>query len=903
MTQIANAESTKEVRGWVMLMLMRSEDSAPLVDCEDADVVIACLESLDNCPAACKAEYEEPSDEVVKSGSLVVTAAANSSKNIVKKGVSDMDTLKFKTSEEVTISKVVLERYGRSYYDSVESVRLEDEDGNVLTTSTENSVNNKDKVTLSLKKGYRAVDGTLNAIVRVKTNEASWATIGFKVVDVTSTAKDVDLGNYSPFEYDIIEYTAGDLSISANATEKNYNYVAGESYEVAKFKLRAGTSAVKVRGFTLTNNEGLSDEEFVDEVVVTFDGKEVKGLRYDFDNDDKLVVSFDAEEIAINKNATIVVKATFTEDFDEYNEAIQYYVAETTDIKAVESKTSSQVTVNGANNATSFPKYTFAGSKVKLTNNKLGNVDAAQGAEGVLIAEWTISLNETINKGEVRVPVTAFNPTEVKNHVDHLTLVINGDEYDSKWKDASGYYYFSNVEIEESGKVQLKIDINENEGASGSITFWSLQFVGFKYVQNKNVNVTPVGSITVSKVTLQPAKASMENTMTKSVQYITQDSARKVVFEGTYTAKKGDIYLNKFAINTASDSFKTDNASYPFVRTFYVSIDGEEVGDTDEVLTGLTASNVSDNTPAEDFSDVLVKKWESVKVKVEAEIDAEAEGSYDYELFVWWADESDNTPSGIAYDSMVTINLVNKWSVVIPTASSSKNTVLLKAKNSTLASFVVKPSNNNEGLTLENIVFTGTIAGTPFSWDKIRVKVDGVEYDVENENSTTMEYVINTDLPVEGLVVDVVLKQEAVGNVELTVNNINDAATFSKKTYTRSYADALVSINSQVNNDSFTKYTLAVDLFDDDYEVSNFSLHLWNVNADGTGCAGALITWSSLTSVEDGDTFEVTNWTDSLTIECIQYESNGTKYAFDRDTYNDYFKLANGDSWRVYAKK
>ena len=158
-----------------MLMLMRSEDAAPLVDCEDADVVIACLESLDNCPAACRADYEEPTnpDEVVKSGSLVVTAAANSSKNIVKKGVSDMDTLKFKTSEEVTISKVVLERYGRSYYDSVKSVRLEDEDGNVLTTSTDNSVNNKDKVTLSLKKGYRTVDGTLNAIVRVETDEAS----------------------------------------------------------------------------------------------------------------------------------------------------------------------------------------------------------------------------------------------------------------------------------------------------------------------------------------------------------------------------------------------------------------------------------------------------------------------------------------------------------------------------------------------------------------------------------------------------------------------------------------------------------------------------------------------------------------------------------------------------------
>ena len=179
MTQIANAESTKEIRGWVMLMLMRSEDAAPLVDCEDIDVSLICIAEVASgeykeCPLACR-DNEEPTDpnEVVKSGSLVVTATANSSKNIVKKGVSDMDTLKFKTSEEVTISKVVLERYGRSYYDSVESVRLEDEDGNVLTTSTENSVNNKDKVTLSLKKGYRAVDGTLNAIVRVETDEAS----------------------------------------------------------------------------------------------------------------------------------------------------------------------------------------------------------------------------------------------------------------------------------------------------------------------------------------------------------------------------------------------------------------------------------------------------------------------------------------------------------------------------------------------------------------------------------------------------------------------------------------------------------------------------------------------------------------------------------------------------------
>jgi len=72
---------------------------------------------------------------------------------------------------------------------------------------------------------------------------------------------------------------------------------------------------------------------------------------------------------------------------------------------------------------------------------------------------------------------------------------------------------------------------------------------------------------------------------------------------------------------------------------------------------------------------------------------------------------------------MVTINLTDKGSVTIPAASASKNTVLLKAKNSALATFTVKPSNNNEGLTLEDIEFTGSIGTATMTLDDIRVKV------------------------------------------------------------------------------------------------------------------------------------------------------------------------------------
>ena len=83
MTVIANAESMKEVRGYVMLMLMRSENETPSI-CEETDVKVICAveeaaEEYKDCPAACRkdnSKEEEKEDTVVKSGDLAVTAKA-----------------------------------------------------------------------------------------------------------------------------------------------------------------------------------------------------------------------------------------------------------------------------------------------------------------------------------------------------------------------------------------------------------------------------------------------------------------------------------------------------------------------------------------------------------------------------------------------------------------------------------------------------------------------------------------------------------------------------------------------------------------------------------------------------------------------------------------------------------
>jgi hypothetical protein len=274
MTQISNAESMKEVRGYVMLMLMRAEGSEAAVDCDDPMTVIACTANTSACPAECRgAEDDKP--VVVKAGDLYVTAKAAEGRRAINPGVSDLDTLTFRTSEDVTINKVVLERYGYSSQADVDAVWLEDQDGNII--ADEKSLS-KDKVTLSIKKDYRNVDGTYTATVVARlTGGNVGGTIGFKVVDADSTAKNLNLDDYTPYTYEMVTYSGADLTVNVKGTNKDYNYEEGESYEIARFQAKAGPAVLYIKGFTLTNyySHALDMGEFLDKLTVKVEGEDV----------------------------------------------------------------------------------------------------------------------------------------------------------------------------------------------------------------------------------------------------------------------------------------------------------------------------------------------------------------------------------------------------------------------------------------------------------------------------------------------------------------------------------------------------------------------------------------------------------------------------------------------------
>ena len=405
MTNISDPNAT-EMRGWVMLMLERAAETVNPSECNDPAVLLACSLGSDSCPAACRADEETTVDEngnvvKVKSWDLTVTATAAEGRKVLTTGISDMDTITFQTSENVEINKITLERYWYNSDDSnkITGIWLEDEDGNVIA---ESKTLTKDKVTLSIKKDYRKVDGTYVATIVIQTANASKWTIGFKVTDVESTAKNLNVDNYSPYTYEIIDYTGSAVTVEVKGSDKNYNYEAWNIYEVARLKVKATNKDILVKGFTLTNKlqstdtEKLLDmKEFLDELTVTVDSKEIKA-KASVNKDDELVVSFDGEvEVAMNKSALFVLSASF-KDFDAYGDAIRYELSNNSDFNAVEKKNGTRVELTNA--AKPWVKHAFAGWKIKLSNKKLGNVDAAQASEGTIIAEWDITVTEPLSK-------------------------------------------------------------------------------------------------------------------------------------------------------------------------------------------------------------------------------------------------------------------------------------------------------------------------------------------------------------------------------------------------------------------------------------------------------------------------------------------------------------------------
>ena len=587
---------------------------------EDKDLCEMCLATgigADKCEAVCGNSDDEDntSDEKVKSGSLEVTADPATNRKVVIGWVSDLDTLVFKADEKITLEKITLDRYGYSSNEGV-TVWLEDQHGNKVTNE---KTSTKDAITLTFKKDYKEIakDDELTIVVDIAAGTKA-GTIGFKVTDIESSAKDTNLSNYTPYQYDMVEYDGTAVNVEAKWNTKTYHYTEGESYEVARIQVKAGSASIDVNGFSFTNEASagvnnaagnainlLDLSDFIDEVSVTADGKEVNWVSYTAKKKD-LRVSFDDVTIDSKKNATFAVKVTF-KNLDELGKDIHLILDDESDISAIESKNQARVKISEVPTPAKFPVYTFNGGKITLSNTKLAKtIEAAQWSEDVVIAEGTIELGgEAIELDDfyINVPkVAVSDPTDPKagddnnavaaadkatyeeanwsctanagttvtykcaakpdvQAIDTLTIKVNGDEFDGTLNTAWTAFKFEDVEITKSGKIQIIADLEDNDDLQGlTVTMWTTTFakalfgatatrVGEYSDSGEDVKTADfVGSVSISNIKVQAAKWSLSNDLSKKVEFVRGGSSKKTVFEGTYTAKKWDVYLKQFDI-------------------------------------------------------------------------------------------------------------------------------------------------------------------------------------------------------------------------------------------------------------------------------------------------------------------------------------------------------------------
>ena len=903
MNQIANAESTKEIRGYVMLMLMRSEGGSN-VDCEEPTIALACLDpeldSYKDCPAACREDANN--GEVVKSGDLAVEAKENKGAKVITDGwISELDTLTFAANENITLNSVTLERYGLSTSAAIASIWLEDEDWNEVTAHKSISTS-KDTVTLSLKKDYKEIGKDASFIVVVETAEGSASelkvtNIGFKVTDVDSSAKNLDLSKYDANLYDFVDYSGNwvQVEFKGKTTDTTYNYEAWKFYDVAKMRVYATKAAVSVNGFKLTSLGNLDLDDNVDEVEVLADGKVLENVKFSVKNDE-LNISFDSQEIAINKNVTFTVRIALTDEFEDFAHTVRFWLEETTDLYVTETKNKVRVDVNPKVDNSSFympAKYVFNWAKITLTNTKLDKtIDAAQGSDDVKIAEGTIK----IGGQAIRIKNLVLRPSSNAGDITSVSLVINGDEYEAT---AAKSWVLPEITIDEDSDVKILVDVDSAANLLDEVSFQigdasELQnIINGKALKNakydsKTADVEDfVGTISISTLKIQEAKGSLKNDISSNKKDVTIEQSEPGVelFKGSFTAKKQTAHLNNAEIKLTAGELK----EYDSI-TFHVYIDGDEVATID--VDGPQTTTWTDD---KDFSEVVVDAGKSVDVRVEADVYASkiTTNNIQFKLVLNGEDDNNNdiTTSAVNFAKLA---FVEAEGITVGTKSvMNQDDLILTDAGQTIWQFTVKPANKATKAELKTLTFDVTsymagVGGTTANADDyftVTVGEETIDDFSLVKNGSGKWILSNTDIstkPIEWEInVNVTFEQElaqtdnAANPYTMTLTNANGSVN---ETFKRIARDSIVRIVKQAKDGDYTKYTLNVDFADDvaGDTVASYKIY-YNTGAT-----------EEFTKVKDGDVVSVLWIKDTArTVNAVEFDG----FKITNSNLPEFFKI------------
>lgn len=503
---IIDNPNMKEVRGYVMLMMMRADDAyTPTTGCS-AEELLACIiaDDYETCIAACSEDAEE---EVVLPGFVTVKGTAAGTQEVPYNTLNvKVGTVTLKAGENDTkISSVEISRNG--LYDSANSeVSVALRNANIETEYfTISKTTDKVKVKFSPALVLKAnTSETFDVVLDLQLNNAKNDTHNLKVTDVivsngTSAGCPISL-------WTIKTTSAAAKTITASLENWDGTVKAWETWKkLAVVKVDFSSAAWVLNRITLwtsiTGTPTADLDELFDNLEVYVDGNKAGTASID---DWKVILSdlniskekYETAKVEL-KGDVISTKATNTVTFDKTKVTVD--ASESTygfGMRVTAPTSNATVTVNWYN--LTFKKATLENKTVLPGKNNVLVFDS------VINSSTDVIINElTITKA---TSSTSLADTDLKD--DGVRLIVNWDEF--IYNTLALWNKVVKVNVDAWKEARIQIYVNTKDTANGKDIRYNVKMKEIKGVEKNAADFSSaVAAVNGDKVSFEAAWATV----------------------------------------------------------------------------------------------------------------------------------------------------------------------------------------------------------------------------------------------------------------------------------------------------------------------------------------------------------------------------------------------------------
>lgn len=562
MTKIDNP-TMKEVRGYVMLMMQRADESnvantKPAV-CSTPENVLACSLGLDSCPAECT-ETEE-----VKPGLANVSLVGSAETRSVPRNAKSVKvgTIKLTAGEnDTTVSSIVIGRSGLGNATEVSSLQLLLSNGIAATTASSRMGSAQTSTlrfspSLVLKAGASQTFDLVVSLSGTENNEHNFSVTSVDVSNGTATGTPLSVGTVKTTSYN-----------AGNATLDNLvgsTIVAGKANQTLATVYVTPNKDATVKGFTLTKKGG---EDFTKAIanVKAYYNSEVIG-NVSITNEEIVVTNLNVDRLN-GEQAAIELKA---DGIYVGNMTGTMFNIDAEDLIVVEKASGFSMNVTGAPLASNVA-IAYSTLDITLTKVTTGSKTVAPGSSSVVLYEAKIASNATFDVSNYTLSIDQGVAKIATDFVDgKVTAYINGIDYEI----STGTTFSATADafrVEPGTAVTVRVLGNVKSTAATGVTYqMSLKLNQAKNVENGQLvtlNNTLVGDTvvvgnggyTITKPTSIPSNKTVLEGSASDVLYFNlranaEDQVLKSVTVTSLTAFSG--YASEVALMQGTTKVKS----------------------------------------------------------------------------------------------------------------------------------------------------------------------------------------------------------------------------------------------------------------------------------------------------------------------------------------------------------